>query len=394
MTTAHLRPEQRALAVLTVLAVTQDAIHGLVFLSYMNHYLLDVLEASPGLPGYTLAIHGGTKLVIHPLAGRLLDRSSPRTLLAASLACGGAAVAVLLTFHTLAGFLVATVLLAANSAGMWPLVYDALARTQPRGSRAGATGLLTIAGYGATGAGFVAGVLLSGFAPWRAAFVATGVLVAAPLLCLAARAFDRGEAAAVVRDSHPPPSPGGRRAGLVVFGLVVFLDYAAISSLAGIYGPYTRRTLDLSLPQTTLLLIPAGLAALGSLALSARFSRPGRRFAEMAALYALAAGGALGLAATSSPALAAVVAVPLAAGAGGIGPIVAATVLDLSGRSGRGLVIGSLMSVEGLGSVLGPAAVAGAADLGSPRAGLAVVGVTFALLLLVTGIAARRAATP
>ena len=42
-----------ALVVALALAVSQDILYALIFLSFMNHYLLDVLDASPGLPGIT-----------------------------------------------------------------------------------------------------------------------------------------------------------------------------------------------------------------------------------------------------------------------------------------------------------------------------------------------------
>src|SRR5438309_1828102 len=86
----------RALLPLLVLAFTQDAINGLIFLSYMNHYLLVVLHASPGLPGYTLALYGLTKLLVLPLSGRLVDKRSPRVVLGAALTAQLAAAALLL----------------------------------------------------------------------------------------------------------------------------------------------------------------------------------------------------------------------------------------------------------------------------------------------------------
>ena len=54
---------------MVVLAFTQDAIYALIFLSFMNHYLLGVLKASAALPAYTLALYGAARLVTHPLAG-------------------------------------------------------------------------------------------------------------------------------------------------------------------------------------------------------------------------------------------------------------------------------------------------------------------------------------
>lgn len=376
--------DRRALAVTLVLTFAQDAAYALVFLSFMNHYLLDTLGGSPGLPGYTLALYGGTKLLVHPAAGRLLDRTTPRRVFALAVGVQIVGAALLIAVHTLPGFLAATVLLAAGSAGTWPLIYAVVARTQPPTARGTATASLSMAGYIATGAGFAAGVLLSNFAPWRLAFVVLLVILAAPLLLLRDRAFDGGRAAVreTARDDQEPR--GTRLRATLLFAAIVFVDYAAISSLAGAYGPYVRITLGISLVRTTVMVIPAGIAALAMLGVAARFSRPSRRLAEMSALYALAAVGALGLAATSNEWVAAAFAIPLAAGAGGIGPIIAASMIEQGGEGTRGLVIGTLMSVEGVGSVVGPAVVASVIAAAGAGAGMAAIGVMLLVLVPLT----------
>ena len=369
-----------ALAATVVLAFAQDAIYGFIYLSYMNHYLLGHLHSSGGLPGYTLALYGGTKLLVHPLAGRVLDRTTPRTLLRAAIGAQAAGVALLLTVHTLSAFLAASVFMAVGSAAMWPLIYDTVARTQVRSVRSEVTGILSLAGYVATGTGFAGGVLLAHLAHWRLAFVAVAVAVVAPLVLQPMRTFDPGEHPAE-REHEPRASLFHQLRRVALFGMIVFVDYAAITSLAAVYGPFARLTLGLSLLRTTFLLAPAAAAALGMLWLSARFSRPGRRFAEMSALYVIAAAGAFALALASNEWAAMALAPILAAGAGGIGPIVAATMIDQGGEGDRGTVIGTLMSVEGVGSVAGPALSALVIDLASPRWGIAFIGLLFAALV-------------
>ncbi len=378
----------RALAFTVALAFSQDAVYALVFLSYMNHYLLDVLGASPGLPGYTLALYGGTKLVVHPLAGRLLDRTRPRLVYGASVAVQVTGLAALLAFHTLAAFLAGAFLLAIGSAAMWPLVYDALARTQPSEGQPRAVGVLALAGYLAVGVGFGAGVLLAARGPWRTAFVLAAAIVALPALFQRSRALDPGGR----HGGDESGSPAAARHRLAVFGLVILLDYAAVSSLAGIYGPYIRLSLGITLLRAAVGLAPAGLAALAALAAASRFSRPGRRPHELALFFACSATGAALLGAASSGWTAALAAIPLAAGVGGTGPLLAATMIDLGGSKGRGLVLGTLMSVEGVGSVAGPAVVATVAELASPRAALAAIGIVYALLTIVVSAAASRLA--
>jgi MFS family permease len=375
-----------ALAVTLVFAFVQDALYALIFLSYMNHYLLDVLRSSAGLPGYTLALYGTTKLLSHPIAGRLLDRTSPRTMFRAAAGIQAGAIVLLLTVHTLGAFLLSSVLLAAGSATMWPLIYDTVARTQSVGERTRATGALALVGYLAVGVGFATGVLLADFAPWRAAFVLAAALIGLPLLLQGTAALDSAGAVGHAFETRPVRT----RRRFATFGLVIFLDYAAISSLAGVYGPYARLSLGISLLTTTLLLAPAGLAAVGSLYVASRFSKPERRFLEMSLLYATATTGAAVLATTTTPWVASMGAIPLAAGAGGIGGIIAATMIDFGGATSRGLILGTLMSVEGLGSVAGPAATATLIDLYDPRAGLAFIGAIFAALVVLTIVAFRQ----
>ena len=377
------RLDRRALAVVLVFAAAQDAAFALIFLSSMNHYLLDVLKTSAGAPGFALALYGGTKLVTHPLAGRLLDRTSPRLVFRLAVAVQVAAIVLHLAFRGLPMFLVMAMLMAAGSAAMWPLIYDAVSRTQPVAGHGRAAGILSLAGYLSTGVGLAVGVLLSGnLTPWRTAVVVAGLMVVLPLLLQGEPALERTGTAP--HEQRQKPRRGSLDPGVALFAAVIFLDYACIASIAGIYGPYVRLTLHITLLKTTLLLIPAGGAALLSLLVASRISRPNRRFLEMAVLYVLASIGAFALASTTSPGLAAGFAVITALGLGGIAPIVAATMLDLGGEEGRGLLIGSLMSVEGAGSIAGPGVVAVVADLSGPRAAFGVVGAGLAALVALT----------
>lgn len=380
--------DRRGAFVAITLSFAQDAVFALIFLSYMNHYLLDVLKTSAGAPGFTLALYGGVKLVVHPIAGRLLDRTSPRRLFAIAVAIQAAG-GVLLLVNSLAAFLVAACLLAAGSAAMWPLIYDLVAHTQPPVVRGEVTGFLSLGGYIGTGAGFAAGVVLARFAPWRAAFVLAVVVVVLPVLLQGMRAFDRG---ARHTESHSAATAVSRLAGIALFAIVVFIDYAAMSALAAVYGPYARISLEISLLHTALLLLPAGATALVALYLASRWSRASRRMLEMAVLFAISGAGALALASTREPLLAAAFAPLLAAGAGGAGPIIAASMIDHGGKTDRGFVIGALMSFEGIGAVVGPAAVAVVINAFNPRAGLALIGLTFVVLVPLALVSQRREA--
>jgi predicted MFS family arabinose efflux permease len=381
-----------SLALTLAIAASQDAAYGLVFLSYMNHYLLDVLHSSPGLPGYTLALYGGTKLLVHPIAGRLIDRSSPRGVFRAAVAIQVAAALLMLFSGTLAAFLAGSCLLAVGSAALWPLTYEVVGRTQPSQAHSRVTGMLSLVGYVATTVGVAVGVLIGHFAGHRdVAFAVLLATIAFPVVLGRGPALARRGPAEPLASAHVERSWTLRRlSGVALFALVVFVDYAAITSLAGVYGPYVRITLGVTLFKAGLYLAPAGVAALIGLLLAAKLSRPGRRLQEMALLFALSAVGALGLATTVTPWIAGLFAMPLAAGAGGVGPIVAASMIEQGGGASRGTVLGALMSIEGLGAVLGPGVVAAVINFAGPSAGLVVVGATFACLVPLSFAAARH----
>ncbi|MEO9256705.1 MAG: MFS transporter, partial [Tepidiformaceae bacterium] len=357
----------RTLLLTLALGFAQDGLYGLFFLSYMNHYLLDVLKASAGTPGYTLAIFGAAKLIITPASGRLLDRTSPRAVLWASASLQVTALGLLL-FHTLAGFLCAAVLLAAGNAAIWPLIYDVVARAQAQSGHSRTTGLLALVGFAAVGGGLLGGLLLGHYAPPRLFIVLALVLVLSPLALQNSPALDSRNKVNV-----PTRRSGQLRRSLALaafFAVILFIDYAAVTSLAGLYGPYARRTLHISLLRTALLLMPAAVAAFAALWLASKGSKPGRRLREMALLYVLSAVGAFGLAIAPTPLVAALAAIPLAVGVGAVTPIIAASLIGQATAAERGLVFGVLMSVEGLGAVIGPAATAFASELVSPRMGL------------------------
>ena len=383
------RVDRRALAPLAVLAFAQDAIYALIFLSFMNHYLLVVVRTSPGVPAYTLALFGGTRLIVHPLAGKLIDATNPRLVLRISVIAQLAAVALLLLVHGIGAFLAATVLLAAGSASIWPLIYETLARTQPADVRSRATGVLAIVGYVGTMVGFLSGVLLGRLVGSHVPFWLTGGFVATAGLAQGARAFSGARGPQLAEERAPTSSGASRAPGLAFFALLMFLDFAAIAALAGVYGPFSRISLGINLLKTTLLLLPAGAAAALSLWIVSRHSKPGRRVRELSALYLIAGAGVIALAASPGPWTALFMAIPLGAGLGGIGPIIAATVVDLGASENGGTVVGSLLAVEGVGSVVGPLMVGFITDTLSPRAGMGAIGVIFVTLVAVTLVGNR-----
>jgi hypothetical protein len=112
---------------------------------------------------------------------------------------------------------------------------------------------------------------------------------------------------------------------------------------------------------------------------------------ELTIMAVIAAGGTLALSFISLPALAVLVAIPPAAALGAIGPIVAAVVIEYGSTRDRGLVIGTLMAIEGAGAVAGPAITAFVIGIATPGAGFAAIGVMFLCMAALTFRARRPA---
>src|SRR5262245_23241397 len=118
----------RALSVAAALAFVQDAVYAMLLLTFMNHYLLDVLEAAPSTPGIALAAYGAVRLATNPAAGWLLDRTGARIVTAVALTAQVAGVACVLVAPGVGSFVVAAGLVGLGAGAMWPLIYDTVAR--------------------------------------------------------------------------------------------------------------------------------------------------------------------------------------------------------------------------------------------------------------------------
>jgi MFS family permease len=372
--------DRGALAVVAVLVAAQDFLFGLVLLSSMNHYLLDVLHTGSGLPAFTLSLYSVAGFVAQPVAGRLLDQTSSRAVCLTALLTETAGLVVILSIHDLPAFLAGAALLGVGGAAFWPVAFAITARTQPSEARARASAVLSATGFVGTGLGLGVGIALSGAGRWQWPFVAAAIplLLTAPLL-----------GAPLMRSHHRLESsrladgPSVRR--LALLGLLILLNYGALNGLLGLYGPYARRTLDVSLAKGVFLLAPAGACAAAAFVVGARVSRPERRFEELAILFLLSAIGASLVAIAPSPRAAAVMAPVLVAGLAGVEPILNAAIMDAGGGPSAGFTFGALLSFQRAGTVAGPAIAGAVAQLSNPRWG---IGVTVSFLAVSAALAA------
>lgn len=397
MTEARREPDEAitraGLRFSVLMAGLENGMFSFVFLSFMNSYLLTELHAGAAAPGYTLAAYSAIVLVVNTVAGALLDRLAPARILAAVVALQLTATAVLFVTHSFAGFMVATVLLALGAGGVWPLIWTVLGMTQPLGRRAGASAAISVAGYATTGAGLGAGVVLGALAPSWISLAVIGLIALTPLIwvtspVLARRETDVAPGVPVRRERANFRIRLPRIAGIRAVAALLFLSYGARTALAGVYGPFAQITLGHSLLETAPYLVPAGVLALATLWLVPRWSRTERRRTELAALFLSAAVGAGLMAVAPNDLVAGIAAIPLVIGITACAPLLAATVLDVgSGETSSGLIFGSLLTIEGIGTVAMRALAALAIDLTDPRGGLVTVAAMFVVLVILTPFA-------
>jgi len=167
---------------------------------------------------------------------------------------------------------------------------------------------------------------------------------------------------------------------------LLFLGYGARTAVAGVYGPFSQLTLHQSLLATAPYLVPAGILALVSLWSVPRWSRPGRRPLELSVVFALAAGGSVLVATAQGPMAAGLASIPLVIGITACAPLLAATVLDVGTGENSGLIFGSLLTIEGVGTVAMRALAAFAIDLRGPRAGFVAIAAMFIALALLSPV--------
>ena len=349
-----------------VIAFSHDALFGYVYLSSMNHYLLDVLHSGAGLPAFAIALGGVAAVLAQPISGSLLDRSGPRTLLLVILGTDSAGLCLMLGVNNQAGFLSGALLLAMGISAIWPLAFSIMRQSQPESGRAASGLVLTAAGITGTSFGLVAGLTASALLSWRLTFFVAFVPVAVSALTLFSQVLS-GSAPVTKTIGLRPPIPR-----MLQLGFVIFVNHAAVSALLGLFGPFLRRTLGVSLETGLVLLLPAGALALTAVSASARVSRSYRRLPEIGFLFAISAVGAVLLALSASPVAAACAAPLLLVGLGSVEPVVNAAILDAGGGANPGRAFGTLLTFQQSGVIAGPAAIGLVTQLSNPRWGLVV----------------------
>lgn len=381
--------ERAALLELTFTVVLWQASVGIFLLSLLQKYLPEELGAGAAFPGYAMASYGLAKLVCQTPAGALADRIGRRLTLSLGAFLALPAIFLMMEVRQVHLFLAFSALYGVSGAAIWPALMALVGDTHEPSQRGQAMNKLNMAQLIGLGLGTMAGTFLVDYTSYFAAFIAALSLNGLAFV-LTARHLPRRQAAPAPRAVEATKAAGKAKGPLtmsiVILGAISLFLSLGINFHAPALGAYTRQVLHVEMSQMAMMMIPpaivAGLIVWRAGHLSDRF---GRHKPLMVGL-AVCALSLLALTRTSS----ALVAVNLAVLAGlayavAI-PAWSAAAIDAVEAGSRGLLLGALAAIQGLGSVMGQALGGTVSELYGPlapfRFGALMLGIALLLTIL------------
>lgn len=363
---AVFRGEWARVAELAVVVFLWQAAVGIFFISLVQQYLPDRLNAGLAYPGYAMASYGVAKFVWQPIAGWIADRVGRRLAMVAGMALSVPILILMMEVPDERAFLAFSALLGMGAATLWPAFMAHVGDTTPRGRRARTMTLLNIAQMSGIGVGTLLGVLMVDFVTYGAAFWASiGFNVLALAMVLRSVDADAGRAPA-------EPAPAVERVrtdaaswtpGVAMLSVIVLFLTLGTSLHTPVIGAYTQDVLRVKMSFLALLFPgPAVLAGVALWKFGSLTDRYGRQVPLVAGLF-VASVSIFALTLTRSPFIA-VNLVVLAGLAYAISiPAWGAAALDATDAGSRGLWLGALTAIQGLG-------VAGGQALGGVLGGM------------------------
>ena len=366
------------------------------FLSLVQQYLPDELGASAAFPGYALAAYGLARFLWQTPAGWLADRFGRRITLGVGIATAIPTLTLMMQVREGHLFLAFSALYGLGAATMWPALLAHVADTHEPCVRGRTLHFLNLAQLAGLGAGVVFGIMLVDYISYEAAFAA----------CLAFSALALGLAMHRTEGSASPlrvQGPVDRHLGLrgprLIFTPSV-LSLAAIALFLSlgttihtpVIGAYASEVLKVDLHRLAFMLfIPAGVAAVVALRCSHLADRFGRQLPLMIGLAVIAL-SLFALTQTRSPFLAVNLAV-LAGLAYAVSlPAWSAAALDATELGSRGVLLGALTAVQGLGGAMGQALGGTVNELYGPLAPFKLGAILLVVALVLTFVYPRHQA--
>jgi MFS family permease len=330
---------------------------GVYFLSLVQQYLPQALDTGAAYPGYAMASYGVAKFLGQTPAGWVADRVGRRVTMVAGMAMSLPVLTLMMTIPDARVFLVLSALLGAGAATMWPAFMAHVGETTPHGRRARTMSALNIAQMAGIGLGTLAGVLMVDFVTYSAAFWACiGFNMLALLVVV--RRIDAPAARGIASEVQPQirsVAEGAWRPGVAMLAVIVLFLTLGTSLHTPMIGAYTRDVLDVKMSYMALLFPLPALAA--GLALW-RFGHLTDRLPRQVPLICgmlVAAVCIFLLTQTREPFIVANLVVVAGLAYAISIPAWGAAALDATDVGSRGLWLGALSAVQGLGVAGGQA---------------------------------------
>jgi MFS family permease len=343
---------------LTFTVLLWQASVGIFLLSLLQNYLPEELGASAAFPGYAMAAYGLAKFVFQTPAGWLADRIGRRLTLSLGAFLALPAVLLMMQVREVHLFLAFSALYGLSGAAIWPALMAHVGDTHDPSQRGQAMNKLNMAQLIGLGLGTVAGTFLVDYISYLAAFIAALSLNGLAFV-LTARHLPRGQTTQRPRlvevAKAAAESKGPWTMSIFILAAISLFLSLGINFYAPALGAYTRQVLHVEMSQLALMLIApavvAGLIVSRAGHLSDHF---GRQVPLMVGLGVCAL-SLFALTRTSSSLLAVNLAVLAGLAYAVAMPAWSAAALDAAHVGSRGLLMGALAAVQGLGSALGQA---------------------------------------
>lgn len=345
---------------LSLIVFLWQASVGVFFLSLVQQYLPEQLHAGAAFPGYAMALYGAVRFLWQPVAGWLADRIGHRLMMVMGGALTLPILVAMMQVPDERAFLGLSALLGMAGATAWPALLAHVAETNERGRRGRVMNALNLSQLMGLGIGTMVGVTLFDYISYGAAFVACLVFNALALVFVLRRHQGTKVCAGAADGkvaSKPAPceSATAWRPGVLLLAAIVLFLSLGTTVHSPIIGQYLREVLNVQFSQMALLLIaPGAVAAVLVIKLGHLADRFGRQVPLIAGL-AVAAASIFALTLTRNPYIA-VNLVVLAGLAYAISlPAWSAAALDATDLGSRGVILGILAAVQGLGGAMGQA---------------------------------------
>jgi MFS family permease len=357
--TGRLRGDSLRVLELGAVVFLWQAAVGIYFLSLVQQYLPQALHSGPAFPGYAMASYGVAKFAWQPAAGWIADRAGRRITMIAGMALSVPALVLMMEVPDERAFLAFSAVLGIGAATMWPAFMAHVGESTPHGRRTRTMTLLNLAQMTGIGAGTLAGVLMVDFVTYSGAFwVCIGFSMLA--LAMVLRSVPQEDAIAAPKDVARP-SPAVRDGvpawtpGIAMLAVIVLFLTVGTSLHTPMIGAYTHDVLRVKMSFLALLFpLPALAAGIALWRLRKLEERYGRHVPLIGGLF-VASLSIFALTLTANPFIA-VNLVVLAGLAYAISiPAWGAAALDATDVGSRGLWLGALSAVQGLGVAGGQA---------------------------------------